>query len=234
MIPARNEAALLPYCLESVRRAAELSGVECFVLVVDDGSTDGSALIANGLLRRGQGGVLSVAHRNVGATRAAGVSHVLSNAPRRPTWIACTDADSIVPVDWIARQLAHAAGGAHGVAGLVAVDRDTPPGIRDRFGRAYQRHITATSHGHVHGANLGVSVSAYTSVGGFAPVRCGEDQDLWARLGAAGYRLLADKHSVVTTSSRAIGRADGGFASYMRELYLSPSEGASPAGTFTQ
>jgi hypothetical protein len=45
-----------------------------------------------------------------------------------------------------------------------------------------------------------------------------EEHDLWRRLRAAGERCLATTTLWVTTSGRAKGRADGGFADLLAGL----------------
>ena len=83
--------------------------------------------------------------------------------------------------------------------------------------RAAQRQ--PGGHGNVYAANLGVRADAYEAVGGFAPVASGEDQDLWHRLGRAGYRLRYATEPVVTTSARQQGRAAGGVADLLSRLH---------------
>ena len=222
VVPARNEAVLLRRCLRSVLRAIDHSNAECFVVLVDDGSTDGTAEIARATLPAGLGSVLSVDRGNVGAARAAGVGHLLNARGATATWIACTDADTIVPEDWIAAQLAHATAGVDAVAGLVDVDCGLRRPLRHAFATEYEAHIGRSTHTHIHGANLGVSATSYLSVGGFAPLRCGEDRDLWARLADAGHRLVTDTRSIVVTSSRLVSRTNGGFASDLRRLSAGP------------
>lgn len=234
VVPARNEALLVRRCLGSILKASAESEVECFIVLVDDGSTDGTAAIASGMLSEHSGRVLSVSHGNVGAARAAGVEWLLENREAATTWIASTDADTVVPENWILGQLAHVEEGADAVAGLVDIDCGQAHPLRDAFAKAYGRKIAPTSHAHVHGANLSVSKLSYLSVGGFSPIPCGEDRDLWARLAAAGHRLVTDVHSVVITSSRLVSRTTGGFASDLRRLSAPQRGGASATGATSQ
>ena len=224
VVPARNEADLLRRCLRSILRAAHHSRAECFVVVVDDGSSDGTAEIAREMLPAGIGRVLSVNRGNVGAARAAGVDYLLNAGGAPHTWIACTDADTIVPESWITRHLTHAAAGADAVAGLVDVDCPRGSPLRQAFATSYLDRIANSTHEHVHGANLGVSTASYLSVGGFAPITCGEDRDLWTRLAAAGHHLVTDTRSIVVTSSRLISRTHGGFATDLQRLAIAPPQ----------
>ena len=54
----------------------------------------------------------------------------------------------------------------------------------------HQRHTTADGHDHVHGANLGFTLAAYRSAGGFPPVPTHEDVALVAAARAAGVDTL--------------------------------------------
>lgn len=121
-----------------------------------------------------------------------------------------------MPHDWIERHLAHAAAGAHGVAGIVEL-LDAPRVLERRFRGCYLVD-GPSSHPHVHGANLGVLATWYHRVGGWSPMRSGEDHDLWRRLREGGARLVSDANSTVRTSARLSARAPEGFAGDLRAL----------------
>ncbi|CAM5485126.1 hypothetical protein SCALM49S_06746 [Streptomyces californicus] len=142
VIPARDEEALLPAALASVRAAAGHPGVGAtpvLTVVVADTCTDATAAVA----RAAGAQVVPVGFRNVGRSRAAGVLTALSffgDVPG-PVWIASTDADSTVRPDWLAHQLARAAEGWDAVvgtrdrrplaAGQAPPGRALPPPLRD-------------------------------------------------------------------------------------------------------
>lgn len=109
-----NEQERLPACL------AALGGTA--VIVVADARTDRTAEVA----RRCGAIVIEVAARNVGAARAAGVRDLLH---RGVSWVATTDADTLVPPGWITDQLRYAARGWDAIAGTVTVAdwSDHPP-----------------------------------------------------------------------------------------------------------
>ncbi len=217
VVPVQDEQQLLPACLASLRRAARhpaLQGVTVHVVPVLDSCSDASGEVAGD-------GALEVSARNVGVARAAGFTEVLRREAGRPDtelWLATTDADSQVPADWLAVQLSLAAQGAEVVAGTVRVADwgDQPASVRHAFARSYGR--PADGHLHVHGANLGLSASAYLAAGGVPPLALAEDQALVDDLLAHGHRLVATGRNPVLTSARRESRTVGGFADHLRGL----------------
>ena len=203
VIPARNEAALIDRCLRSIAVARR---AHCSVVVVADSCDDDTAAIA-----RGFSGVevLEVAFANVGAARRAGIEYAIAGA----TWIACTDADSVVPENWITDQRAHERRGADVVVGTVRPD---PRDLDEQQLLAWTaKHDPINANGHVHGANLGIRASSYTAVGGFRTLAEHEDVELVARLAASGAAIVAANTSEVLTSGRSLGRTPGGYARYL-------------------
>ncbi|GAB4190328.1 MAG: glycosyltransferase [Phycisphaeraceae bacterium] len=69
VIPAHNEAKLLPGTLRSIHEAARTAGLNYEVIVVDDGSTDETAAVA----RESGARVVRVEHRQISRTRNSGV-----------------------------------------------------------------------------------------------------------------------------------------------------------------
>jgi hypothetical protein len=77
------------------------------ILVMADACTDQTVDAASA----GQAQVISISARNVGMARAAGVQELLrrmAGTDPAAVWLATTDADSLVPGDWLRRQLAYA------------------------------------------------------------------------------------------------------------------------------
>lgn len=206
VIPAHDEGDHIAATLHAVMRAAvhpELVGETVHVVVVLDSCRDATGAIAE------QCGALTlpVAARNVGVARGAGADLLLDAGAR---WLAFTDADTRVSSDWLVKQVAQ---DADVVCGSIGVDDWSPHGrrsdfIHEHFARTY---TDADGHRHVHGANLGVSASAYRSVGGFQALACSEDVALVAALQAAGARIAWSAAPRVTTSARTNARARGGF-----------------------
>ncbi|AZF05726.1 glycosyltransferase family 2 protein [Pseudomonas sp. R5-89-07] len=211
LIPVHNEEALLGECLDAAMVAAshpQLHGEAVQILVVLDSCSDGSAAIA------GARGVhcLAVQARNVGHARGAGAQHLLDLGAR---WIACTDADSRVAADWLVAQLAL---GCDAVCGTVTVDawsEGFDAAAQIRYHQAYEAH---DGHRHIHGANLGVSASAYLQAGGFEPLTCHEDVQLVRNLERCGASIAWSHTPQVITSARLDCRAQGGFADYLKSL----------------
>lgn len=205
-IPAHDEAAVLAACLRSVQRAARhIRGESVRVLVVADACSDATAAIA-----RAHGcDVISVDGRCVGAARAAGAEWLIHRGAR---WLCCTDADSRVPENWIRAQLACA---SDAVCGTVGVDdwHGHPEHVAHAFHAHYQDR---DGHRHIHGANLGVSASAYRLVGGFAPRVAHEDVGLVHALLEHKAHIAWVRDPRVLTSARRVGRAPEGFAAWLR------------------
>ncbi len=142
-----------------------------------------------------------------------------ASVPLHHIWFANTDADTVVPADWLVCHLRWAEAGAAAVAGVVEVDSfaDHPPEVPGRFSARYDGPPDRP-HPHVHGANLGVRADAYRAAGGWRQLPIGEDHALWAALARTGHRVVSSRASKVTTSGRAVGRLRGGFADVLNEL----------------
>jgi hypothetical protein len=209
VIPAHDEQTLLPPALRSVfAAAAAVAPVPVEVVVVADACTDRTAALA----AAAGATVVTIAARNVGLARAAGMRHALRRAP---DWLATTDADSRVRPDWLRWHLGHARAGADLLAGTVVVDDWSawPPHLAAVYERGYRSAAL-----HAHGANLGVAAHAYRLAGGFPPVRHGEDEALIARVRRTGGRVVADSRCPVVTSARRHARAPHGFAAHLATL----------------
>lgn len=220
VVPAHDEAALLPACLASiaVAGAAVVGRAQVSTFVVADACADATAAVAQAHGAE----VIEVSYRNVGAARASGVVAALGApglAPAQRTWLASTDADTVVPPDWLGHQLDLADAGFVAVAGVVRVDSfvDHPAGTESAFAAHYATEPGAP-HTHVHGANIAARADAYLRAGGWEALGLAEEHDLWRRLRAAGERCLATTTLWVTTSGRAKSRSDGGFADLLAGL----------------
>lgn len=226
-IPARNEEKLLKGCLRSVQRAVSAlelvrPNIPVAVVVGLDGCTDGSAAVAI------QAGVhtRTLDGAGVGTTRDAAISHGLSLVHDsreflcdHHTWVACTDADTLVPLMWLVRQVMWAESGMDLVIGTVEPHGTIDPAVLAAW---HSQHLLAEGHPHVHGANLGMRADTWRAAGGFGPRTVGEDVALAARAKENNDRWVATDTTRVSTSARLDGRAHGGFADYLGDLIESP------------
>jgi glycosyltransferase involved in cell wall biosynthesis len=215
VVPAHNEEALLPTCLDALRSAASLVDLPVLIVVVLDNCTDQSHLIVP---HEPDIAVLEVAAGNVGVARAAGTEAVLrwaEGTSAERIWLATTDADSVVPPDWLAVQCGFAQAGWEVVLGTVDVADWSEHGveIEPLWNAGY---TSVEDHGHIHGANLGCSAAAYLDAGGWPPLPIDEDVALVKSL--AHRRVIRTATHPVITSARRDPRATGGFGDALRAL----------------
>lgn len=216
LIPARDEEELLPRCLRSIliATAALRALVRSEVIVVADTSVDRTSQIASGILKS-HGSVVNVSVGTVGTARRLAARYVLTRnrGPLSRLWLANTDADCVVPPNWIVNQLRLAESGIEAIAGTINVDsfEEHEPEVAERFRTSYLIAKDGT-HTHVHGANLSVRADAYCRAGGWTDLRTAEDHDLWRRLIRTGARTASTARIEVVTSGRRVGRAPDGFA----------------------
>ncbi len=220
-VPARNEEDLIERCLESVDRAARRIHQPVTVVVAADSCRDATAARARRAPLAASLQVVEGTWRSAGGARRAGVATalgIMDTVEPGGVWLAHTDADCVVPADWLERQLRHAHRGHDAVAGIVTLDpASTDPGVFAAFGGVYA--ADGAAHRHVHGANLGVRADAYLAAGGWSRrTVIGEDHRLWRRLGEVGAMRVQPTDVTVTTSSRAHGRVRGGFSANLRRL----------------
>lgn len=213
VIPAHNEAMTIAKCLASVRTAIEQlpSKIKAYLLVVLDNCTDDTQSIVKAA------GVdyLCCDYQCVGQVRDIGIRHAIANGA---TWLTCTDADSVVAVDWLVQQIEHINHQSIDViCGVVDVDSwaHLTAQTREDYIAHYQDKM---GHHHIHGANLSFSSEAYLAVGGFSSLPCHEDVDLVRRFEAQSYVITWSNRVRVMTSSRLQARADEGFAAFLNNL----------------
>jgi GT2 family glycosyltransferase len=205
IIPVCNHVRFTAACLNSILR--EFSSIPCEVIVVDDGSTDGTGkyLASCSGIRvvthtENQGFVISV---NDGAAGARGrFLHFLNNDTLvTPGWVSALlrAFDSRDNVGAVGSQLRAPDGTVSEAGALVWRDGNAANFARGRSAVdssvCFPREVDYCS-----GASLMVRADLFTELGGFsrefAPGYY-EDVDLCFRLRAAGYRVMYTPESVV-------------------------------------
>jgi hypothetical protein len=238
VVPVHDEERLLDGALRALVRAAAHASrvvVECRIVVVLDDCTDHSAKVAERWRRRSPTGsstpaieVLEVRASCVGVARSAGCAHLLrtwSGVPTGSIWLATTDGDSRVPVDWISGQVAMFEQGVDVWAGTVTVAdwAERLEGTAAAWAGEYRQEVFP-----VHGANLGCAGPTYLRVGGFRPVPTGEDRALVERAQAVGAVVRHHSYLRVATSGRRVARAPRGFAHALTRIEDEVSQTTAP------
>lgn len=180
-----NNADTLPSALAGI---LSQEGVELEFIVVDDGSTDGSAAILDEAARND--GRLKVVHQpNAGLTRALIAGCTRASAP----WIARQDADDVSQPGRLAALLDLARRHPDAVLLASAAWCTGPRGERLREvavetdpAQARRQLLAARTGPPAHGSAM-FSRAAYESAGGYrACFYYGQDSDLWMRLAERG------------------------------------------------
>lgn len=193
IIPVWNRADRLP---EAVASVLAQTGCEIEVVIVDDGSTDDSAAVADELAAR-HDRVIAVHRENGGpaAARNTGLS-VCSGI-----WLTFLDSDDLMAPDRVAEQLAAASSAAQPAVVLghqsfrVATGIEPPPEVRRALLGGATRPYTMT---------MFLATATIRSVGGFdESFAVGEDLDLLMRLQRAGVPVI--QHDNVWTVRRVFG-----------------------------
>ncbi len=217
-VPARDEATTIGRCLDAIQVASDRARANrpspvIEVVVAADACSDQTADIA----RTYGVTTLETKHGRVGAARAAAISTGLERLGPSvaSVWIANTDADSTVAPGWLDVHLDAAEAGADLLLGSVRIDPRTADGTL--LARWMRLNPPAHDHRYVHGANLGFRADAYLACGGFQARSVDEDVLLVDRFRHDGRRIVSTDHAPVLTSGRIVGRAPGGFATYLRK-----------------
>jgi glycosyltransferase involved in cell wall biosynthesis len=210
VIPTHNRRGLLG---QTLRSALGQAGVEVEVVVVDDGSSDGTA---DAVASLADGRVRLVRHPRplgVAVARNAGAGVA------RGDWVALLDDDDLWAPEKLRRQLeaASAAQAGWAYAGVVEVDAEgrllgggPPPSPEDLLAGLRRRNLMPAGS-----SNVVVRSDVFATSGGFDPgLRHLADWDLWLRLAGLGrpacvpaplvaYRLHPGQASLDTTGMLA-------------------------------
>lgn len=189
VVPVFNKRAFLPRCLGSVLDAAGRAGaVE--VIVIDDGSTDGSDTVAEELCR-GRAAFTRESHRTIAAVRNAGARRAA--APL----LSFLDCDIVVPPDYfLTLREVFSRDDVAATGCRVSLPHDA-----SWIERTWDRLHTLPAddfRAYLNSGNFAVRRAAFEAVGGFAEsLQTGEDAELGQRLTDAGYRIWETRRLAV-------------------------------------
>lgn len=195
IIPMKDAADTVGETLAALVEQAFAGPFE--ILVVDNGSTDGSRdIVGHYSVALPQLRLIEATERpSASYARNVGASHA------RAPLLAFCDADDVADPDWL-EHLVAASQGQRAVGGRLRYDALNPRDPNAQ-GRALQRDQLAAPMGFLpfsSTANLLVPAAAFEEVGGFDeqfPGATGEDMDLSWRLQEAGWELIFAPGAVV-------------------------------------
>jgi len=243
-IPVRNEAERIGECLRALDVQEGLGASELGVVLFLNNCTDGTAhvvaalphprrLVVRVIERVFDGANAGWARRE--AMEAAADWLEEGGGDAADGVILTTDADSRVPADWVARNLAAITDGVDAVAGRIALDEADAARLpaalhaRGSLEGAYEVLLTELEalidpvphdpwprHWTTSGATLAVRLGTYRRVGGMPPLAVGEDKAFVSSLLSSDARVRHDPDILVVTSGRLDGRAPGGAADTMK------------------
>ncbi len=236
-IPVHDEVDRIGGCLKSIARQAGAPPPK--VLLLLNNCRDGTAIVVRSLRRQLALDVEVIEHdfappsANAGHARALAMTLAAEQAGPAGVLLT-TDADSLAPADWLARNLAALAGGAEVVCGQAVIDPVEALAIHpslhedDRLEIAYGTLLDELDslidpdpadpwprHGEESGASLAVTVEAWRRAGGVPKLPLGEDRAFIAALRRVDARIRHDPTVHVIVSGRLQGRAAGGMAETM-------------------
>ena len=182
VIPVCNSLPYLTECIETVRTAAAEAPVAVELIVVDNGSTDGSyeMLVSK---HRPPFRVEQFDRRNIAAVRNFGAR--LAGG----TYLCFLDSDVLIPPDYFAQ--ARDALEAHGAdsTGCEVTVPSPASWVEETWASLHRPGTDGFVH-YLNSANFIVSANAFRSIGGFdETLTTGEDAEIGQRLGHHGFRI---------------------------------------------
>jgi glycosyltransferase involved in cell wall biosynthesis len=213
VIPARNESGTIGRLVHAVRRQPP-AGWAAEVVVVDDGSTDGTAAAA----RAAGASVIELGPRPAGGNPAMARNRGALAATGDP--LVFLDADCLPADEWLARLLAGHAAGAEVVGGALDLPRGLRPMARcDYYCGWYHVHSRRPAGevpNHPPG-NLSVRRAEFSRTRGFTeqqPVAYAHEELGWqAEIRRRGGRIVFEPRAVVHHHNRP------GFRHLLRRNY---------------
>lgn len=252
-VPARNEAARLPAFLEAMA-AQDWPGTICVSIAVNNTTDDSLARIAAVQTLHADRLDVRVTVANfpselahAGSARRLAMTEGLRHLPYLGNGIlVSTDADARPPTNWLRNTAAAFARGADLVGGKIVIDEEREPlpeavarlrAIWDRYWtqvRDIEDRIdpvewdAAPRHGDHTGASLAIRAELYLACGGVPLLPTGEDIALVRAAVAIGGRLAHPADVYIRVSPRTDGRAEGGMAAAMLDLFRAAKDSAIP------
>lgn len=244
-IPARDEAERIEACLNALNR--QVLRPDSVVLILNN-CTDATQAITRRMapdLRFRLDVIirdLPPARANAGHARRLAMEVAGEQAGAHGILLT-TDADSVVPPDWVFRNVEALRRGAEVVCGRAVVDPHEAAlipahlqdddvqecrliGLLDDLAWVLdpEMHDPPPRHTEASGASLAVSVAAFRKVGGIPDVSSGEDRAFVRALWMIDARVRHDPAIRVTVSGRVVGRAKGGMADTIRRRMVRQDE----------
>ena len=207
VVPAYQEASRIGDTLAAL---AAQTDREFTLLVVDNGSTDGTASIA-----RDSAEVLAEPEKGVGCAVDTGFRHAIALGA---TLLARTDADCLPRPDWVAELRSSFAGGAEMVCGRITARRDEHGrwgrlffaglvGLAALFGRLRPAHRSAEylAPYRMHaGNNMAITASLYQACGGMPRRPSPTDRTFLNRVRRTTAAITHNRAMVVENSTRRL------------------------------
>lgn len=189
IVPAYNEEHLLGATLDALRAAAVAAGEPYELIVVDDASTDRTAVIAE----HHGAALVSVAHRQIAATRNSGARNANGDL------LIFVDADTIVSEAVVRSAVEALRGGAAGGGAAVEFDGTVP---------LYARLLLPVlvwsfrSAGLAAGCFLFCTRKAFAAVGGFDEAFYGAEELVMSRALKRHGRFVVLRQAVITSGRK--------------------------------
>lgn len=243
-VPARNEGERIATLLEAIA-AQSWPGIIPVSIAINNTTDDSLEKIGEARTRHaGRLDIRAVvtefpaALAHAGSARRFAMTEGLRSLSSLEAGIlVSTDADARPPVEWLSNIVAAFGRGADLVGGKIIIDeeREPLPKSVSELRRTWDDYWSkvreiedsidpriwdpAPRHGDHTGASLAIRADLYLACGGVPLLATGEDRALVDAAVAMGGRLAhpADVH--VRVSPRTDGRAEGGMAAGMRDLF---------------
>ena len=244
-IPARDEAERIGSCLDALNSQRRCPDVVVLLLNNCADQTEAVAATLQPKLRFR----LHVVNRdlpppqaNAGHARRLAMQIAADHAGRNGVLLT-TDADAIVPPDWVSRNIDALRVGADVVCGRAVIDPAEaaliPAHLHEDDARECrlialldalawmldrEPHDPQPRHTEASGASLAVRADAFWRVGGIPDIQSGEDRAFVRALWMMDLRVRHDPAMEVTVSGRVVGRAEGGMAGAIRRRMVQQDE----------